>query len=80
MDNFLIIGSEDVKCQYASLEQINSKELKKKTQVLEKHQNVEGIRASELGELGLTLCVFPLRNRATCLVTLSHSSYTVFLL
>lgn len=30
MDNFLIIGSEDVKCQYASLEQINSKELKKK--------------------------------------------------
>lgn len=34
MDRFLAIGSEDVECQYASLEQINSNRKKKK------HQNV----------------------------------------
>ena len=31
MDNFLIIGSEEVKCRYASLEQINSRVKKKNT-------------------------------------------------
>lgn len=66
MDRFLAIGSEDVECQYASLEQINSNRKKKK------HQNVvEETRRKS----GFDALCFPVWNWSSYLITHPESLF-----